>query len=177
MALFDTDGLGETALARARREAQAMERLGEHPHIVTVYDTGEQRRARRTSSARYMAGGDVERPARRPPTTAASSRREAIAIAIDVCRALEHAHARGHRPPRPEAGQRLARPRTAAPGSATSASPLDRALGRGGGMMVGTVTYMPPEQALGASTGPRSDLYSLGAMLYEMVCRPAAVRR
>ena len=37
------------------------------------------------------------------------------------------------------------------------------------GMMVGTVSYMPPEQAMGGDVTPRSDLYSLGAMLYEMV--------
>ena len=37
------------------------------------------------------------------------------------------------------------------------------------GMMVGTVAYMPPEQALGGETMPQADLYSLGAMLYELV--------
>ena len=36
-------------------------------------------------------------------------------------------------------------------------------------MMVGTVSYMPPEQAMGGEVTAQADLYSLGAMLYEMV--------
>ena len=46
---------------------------------------------------------------------------------------------------------------------------LDRSRLTTEGMMVGTVSYMPPEQAMGGEVIPRSDLYSLGAMLYEMV--------
>ena len=45
---------------------------------------------------------------------------------------------------------------------------LDRSRLTTEGMMVGTVSYMPPEQAMGGELTPRSDLYSLGAMLYEM---------
>src|SRR5207247_2151788 len=45
---------------------------------------------------------------------------------------------------------------------------LDRSRLTQPGLMVGTVHYMPPEQALGGEVTPRADLYSLGAMLYEM---------
>ena len=64
VALFDTAGLGEAALARARREMHAMEKLGEHPHVVAVYDTGEDD-GRPYIVSRYMAGGDVQRTAGR----------------------------------------------------------------------------------------------------------------
>jgi class 3 adenylate cyclase len=165
VALFDTAGMGEAALARARREMQAMEKLGDHPHLVSVHDTGEID-GRPYIVSRYMPGGEVQQ------LLAASegSRLEvdrAIAIGIDVCRALEHAHACGivHRDLKP-ANVWLAEDGRARLG--------DFSLAETGGRdspsaLVGTVAYLPPERALGRTSGPVSDLYSLGALLYEMV--------
>jgi eukaryotic-like serine/threonine-protein kinase len=165
VALFDTEGLGEAALARARREMQAMEKLGDHPQLVTVHDTGESD-GRPYIVSRYMPGGDVQRLLASSEDGRLAVDR-AIAIGIDVCRALEHAHSCGivHRDLKPanvwlaeDGGARLgdfSLAETAAQGST--------------GSLVGTVAYLPPERALGRPSGPSSDLYSLGALLYEMV--------
>src|SRR6266545_3964241 len=59
VAVFDTEGVEATVLARARREAQAMGKLGDHPHIVSVYDTGEED-GHPYIVSRYLPGGDVE---------------------------------------------------------------------------------------------------------------------
>jgi class 3 adenylate cyclase/tetratricopeptide (TPR) repeat protein len=166
IALFDTEGVGETSKARARREVQAMERLGDHPHVVTVYDTGEID-GRPFMVSRYMPGGDVQRL-----LTSRSECRlepaEAIGIAIDVCRALEHAHGKGvvHRDIKP-ANVWLAGDGSARLGDFGLA--LAGGSGAATGTLVGTVAYLPPEQALGRPAGPRADLYSLGALLYEML--------
>src|SRR4051794_10173878 len=58
VAVFDTEGIGEAALARSRREAQAMGKLGEHPHIVTVLGTGEHEGVPYVVSE-YVGGGDL----------------------------------------------------------------------------------------------------------------------
>ena len=92
VALFDTEGVGASIQARARREAEAMRKLGDHPQVVTVLDTGEED-GNPFIVSRYMPGGDVE-----GLLAAAGGRLEverAVEIAADVTRALEHAHARG----------------------------------------------------------------------------------
>jgi serine/threonine protein kinase len=168
VAIFDTEGASASIGARARREAQAMGKLAGHPHVVDVYDTGEQD-GNPYIVSEYMAGGDVE-----GLLDAESNRRlevaRAIEIAADVSRALEHAHGRGivHRDIKP-ANVWLAEDGAARLGDFGLATTEGRSRVNDAGALVGTVAYLPPEQALGQSSGPRSDLYSLGALLYEML--------
>src|SRR5262245_39832479 len=167
LALYDTEGVGAAIQARARREAEAMRKLGDHRHVVPVLDTGEDD-GNPFIVSRYMPGGDVQ-----GLLAAAGGHLEfsrAVEIAADVTRALEHAHARGiiHRDLKPanvwidDDGHA----RLGDFGLATSAAARSRV---SGGTLVGTVAYLPPEQALGEAAGPPSDLYSLGALLYEML--------
>ncbi|MBW2420818.1 MAG: protein kinase [Deltaproteobacteria bacterium] len=168
IALLKTHGLDEAGLQRVRREAQAMGRLGDHPHTVTVHDVGQED-TQIFIVTRYMSGGDVEvkiqqSPERRLPMD------EALRIAGEVSHALEHAHGHGiiHRDLKP-GNVWLAEDGTAMLGDFGLAVASDRSRLTQEGMIVGTAAYMPPEQAVGGEVTPRSDLYSLGAMLYEML--------
>jgi hypothetical protein len=91
---------------------------------------------------------------------------------LTICyeRGLEFAHSRGiiHRDLKPS-NVWLTSDGIAKIGDFGLAVALDRFRLTTEGMMVGTVSYMPPEQAMGGEVTPMSDLYSLGAMLYEMV--------
>jgi len=167
-ALIKTDGLDAEGLLRIKREAQAMGRLGDHPHIVSVFDIGEEN-GQPYLVSQLMGGGDVEglvakAPEHRVPLN------EALRIADEVCRALEHAHGHGvvHRDLKP-GNVWLTSDGTAKLGDFGLAVALDKTRLTQAGMMVGTVSYMPPEQALGGEVTPVSDLYSLVAMLYELV--------
>ena len=167
-ALIKTEGLDDTSRTRIRREAQAMGRLGSHPHIVTVFDLGQEQ-DQPYMVTELMRGGDVEglidnAEGRRLPLE------QAISIAVETCRGLEFAHSRGivHRDLKP-GNVWLTSDGIAKIGDFGLAVALDRSRLTTEGMMVGTVSYMPPEQAMGGEVTPRSDLYSLGAMLYEMV--------
>jgi eukaryotic-like serine/threonine-protein kinase len=168
-ALIKTDGLDADGIVRVRREAQAMGRLGDHAHIVTIFDTGDEGGAPFIVS-QYRAGGSVE-----DVLTKAEGHRiapeRAMKIAEQVCQALQHAHGRGiiHRDLKP-GNVWLDNDGNAALGDFGLAIAIDRSRMTMQGMMVGTVAYMPPEQALGRTPDARSDLYALGAMLYEMVC-------
>jgi class 3 adenylate cyclase len=168
VALFETEGIAETAVTRARREAQAMERLGRHAHIVSVLATGEHD-GRPYMVSEYMAGGDVAGMLADQPSGRLDAERT-MAIATDICQALEHAHARGiiHRDLKP-ANIWIGDDGRARLGDFGLAATERRSREAAEGLLVGTVAYLPPEQALGRRVDARADLYSLGAVLYEML--------
>lgn len=151
-----------------------MGRLGSHPHIVTVFDLGEEQAKGGFENQPYMVtelmgGGDVEGIVEDAPDHRLSLE-QAISIAVETCKGLEFAHSKGivHRDLKP-GNIWLTSDGTAKIGDFGLAVATDRSRLTQQGMMVGTVSYMPPEQAMGGEVSPRSDLYSLGAMLYEMV--------
>ena len=167
-ALIKTEGLDEISRTRIQREAQAMGRLGSHPHIVTVFDLGDEQ-DQPYMVTELMGGGDVE-GAIETATDHRLPLEQSIKIAQETCRGMEFAHGRGivHRDLKP-GNVWLTSDGIAKIGDFGLAVALDRSRLTTEGMMVGTVSYMPPEQAMGGEVAPRSDLYSLGAMLYEMV--------
>ena len=92
-ALIKTEGLDEVSRTRITREAQAMGRLGSHPHIVTVFDLGEEQ-SQPFMVTELMGGGDVEGVIE-DSTDHKLSLEQAINITRETCRGLEFAHSRG----------------------------------------------------------------------------------
>jgi len=168
LALIKTEGLDEAGRRRVHREAQSMAQLGDHPNIVPVFDIGEEA-GQVYIVSQFMAGGDLEQQ-----LEAADERRlsleEGLRIAQEVCSGLEYSHSRGviHRDIKP-GNIWLSEDGTAKIGDFGLALSVDRSRLTQEGMIVGTVSYMSPEQALGRPPDARGDLYSLGAMLYELV--------
>jgi eukaryotic-like serine/threonine-protein kinase len=156
----------EGFVMRFRREAQAAASIG-HPHIVSVFDTGSDdgvhfivmEYVEGRTLAEILAGGGRILPDR------------AIDIAMDVCRALEAAHAQGviHRDIKP--GNIMLNPRGEVKvtdfGIARVTTTADTVAQTAA--ILGTASYLSPEQAQGQPVDGRSDIYSLGCVLYEMV--------
>ncbi|HSS37452.1 MAG TPA: protein kinase, partial [Polyangia bacterium] len=156
---------------RFRREARAAARIG-HPNIVDVTDFGSTEDGCAYFVMEHLDGidlADVLSHERRLDSTRACN------IAIQICRALAAAHAAGviHRDLKPENIFLVARD-----GQADFVKVLDfgiaRSMGRARrltnpGVAMGTPEYMAPEQADGGAVDHRSDIYSVGALIYEMV--------
>jgi len=167
-ALIKTEKLDDATRARVTREARAMGRLGDHPNIVAIYDMGEHQ-GQPYIVIPVMPGGDVEGLIEKAPEHRLPIE-QAVAIAKAVCRGLEFAHSKGiiHRDIKP-GNIWLGADGTAKIGDFGLALAVDLSRLTQPGMMVGTVTYMPPEQAMGGNVTAKADLYALGAMLYEMM--------
>ncbi|SDF69263.1 serine/threonine protein kinase [Blastococcus fimeti] len=156
---------------RFRREAQASASLN-HPAIVAVYDTGEDRTALGATPyivMEYVEGETLRDVIRREGHLPAE---RAMTLAADICGALDFSHRNGivHRDVKP--GNVMITPqgtvkvmdfgiaRAVSDSAATMTSTA---------AVIGTAQYLSPEQARGESVDARSDVYSLGCMLYELV--------
>jgi serine/threonine-protein kinase len=145
-------------------EAKAAARLA-HPNIVTVYELGEERGVPYIAME-MLSGVDLEALLRKGPPLATA---EKLDVLVQVCRGLAFAHERGivHRDVKPS-NVRLLEDGTA--------KIMDFGIAKLGGthltktgMMVGTVNYMSPEQVRGRPLDGRSDVFSAGVILYEML--------
>ena len=167
-ALIKTEKLDDEARTRITREAQAMGKLGDHPNIMGIHDMGEEN-GQPYIVIPLMPGGDVEGLIEKAPEHRLPLE-QAISITKSVCHGLEFAHSKGiiHRDLKP-GNVWMSADGIAKIGDFGLAVAVDLSRLTQEGMMVGTVSYMPPEQAMGGKVTLKADLYSLGAMLYEMV--------
>jgi serine/threonine protein kinase len=154
----------EDYVERFRREARAVAQLA-HPNIVTVIDRGEQD-SRQYIVFEYIDGENLKELASRGPLDP----HDAIRLALQVARALAFAHERGlvHRDVKPQ-NVLLNDDGQAKVTDFGIARSLDVHGVTQTGTVLGTSDYIAPEQARGQKVDPKTDIYSLGAVLYELL--------
>ncbi len=158
----------EEAQRRLRREAEAISVLS-HPHIETIYEVGESE-GRLFLALEYLPGGSLHGkirsaagPGRQAPI------RDVIACALDVAEGLAHAHRHGiiHRDIKP--GNVLCTEEGAVKITDFGLAQVFDSTLSSTASFAGTIPYMSPEQVQGRPLDHRTDIYSFGAMLFEMV--------
>ena len=173
--LPETRGTNLVALERFQREARAASALN-HPNICTVYAIG-QHEGRHFIAMELLEGQTLAQSIGTQPFTPAAL----VEIGVQIADALESAHAKGivHRDIKP--ANVFVNPRGRVKlldfglakfgGSADLVAQAETRVGPDltmPGTAMGTVAYMSPEQARGELTDARTDLFSLGAVLYQM---------
>ena len=168
---------------RFRREARAASKIG-HPNIVDVTDFGATADGSVYFVMEYLEGVELGSVIEREGALDVA---RALRITGQICRALSAAHREGiiHRDLKPENIFLITRD-----GEADVVKVLDFGIAKtteaeaarerrltSPGMAMGTPEYMAPEQAAGRPADARTDIYSLGAIMYEMVTGAAAVLR
>jgi len=166
-------------LRRFEVEARAVAALS-HPNVCTIHEVIETEDGRHCIVMEYVEGMNL----RERMTKGRIELNEALAIAVQIASALSIAHAKGivHRDIKPENVMlrgdgyvkvldfglaKLAETRSAPANSQDETQAMD--LRTMPGVVMGTVAYMSPEQARGLQVDARTDLWSLGVVLYETV--------
>ncbi|MEZ6062637.1 MAG: serine/threonine-protein kinase [Planctomycetaceae bacterium] len=164
--LMNVDAAGEQQRSSLFREAEAAASL-RHPGIVPVYQVGEFDGAA-FLVMEFCDGGSLAERLRNGPLPVS----DAVALMKQVALAVQFAHSRGtiHRDLKPGNVllDRHGQPQVSDFGLARRLD-AEHTL-RATGDVVGTPAYMAPEQARGETADERSDVYSLGAVLYETLC-------
>jgi hypothetical protein len=154
---------------RIQREAQAAARLN-HPGIVTLFEFAHHEFGGREGGRAFLVSELVDgETVRQMIDDNLLSDREVAEIGADICEALDHAHSRGvvHRDLKPA--------NLICPFQNSGAKLMDFGVARltdgddltNTGDVLGTLSYMAPEQAEGMSAGPPADVYSLALTLFE----------
>jgi serine/threonine protein kinase len=173
----------EVVLQRFQREAKVLAAL-DSQHLVRLYNIGELETGQPFFAMEY--GGDVtlaeeiERHKRLRPD-------RALLIAAQICEALQEAHSHGvvHRDLKPQNillgrkdGQDWVKVVDVGIAKLLDSAAVDEGGARltGTGMVIGTAAYFSPEQSHGVAVDGRSDLYTLGIVLYEMLSGRLPVR-